>query len=291
MRLHPSVANARSSIRAAFNLLPIRTDAARRSNPRRLRRVADRWLPLGHASLAAKIVVLRHGGHERPVITRGSKHLRFRYLSTKTATVQLGEGKGEEFLALFNEVSSTVHDYECHPFEIHLVVRGRTVRYRPDAVRQMADGSIELIEAKRTSNDLQDPEYREVLAAVAELCRQCGWKFRDLYLDDIFGPKPKDNPRKLPERVTNVRALFGRRTMALTRQEQRVASRAASSGAPLDWSDLRDRLAPDDPLQGDAVIEHLLAAGRLSTDLDQKFGPSTLLTPCRPLLGVSSIRL
>lgn len=235
--------------------------------------------------------MLRHGGHERPVIHRGSKHLRFRYLSTKTNSTQLGEGKGEAFLASLNEVWTEVVDYECHPFEIQIMRNGRVERYRPDAVRQLADGTIELIEVKRTPEDMSEEEYREKLAVVAEICRLCGWTFRDMYLEDIMGPRPHGNPRALPERVRNVEALFGRRSMELNRHESRVAGRTIACGEALAWGDLRDRLAPTDKLQGDAVIERLLAGGMLATDLDLRFGPSTVLTPRRPFKGISGIRL
>lgn len=277
-------------IRPAYNLIPIRSDSTQRATPRRLRRVVDRWLPIGHASMIARITVFQHGGHERPVITRGSKHLRFRFPSSKTQTTQLGEGKGERALARFNEVATIVDDYECHPFEIAVARNGRVQRYRPDAIRQLADSTIELIEVKRTPDDLEDPEYRELLAAIGEVARLCGWVFRDLYLDDILGP-PDVSTRALPPRVRNVDALFGRRSMSLNRHEERVASRLVSRGDPISWADLRDRLAPADVLQGDAVIECLLARSMLSTNLDSPFNPATILTPAEPFTGRSGIRL
>jgi hypothetical protein len=278
-------------IRPAINPLPIRTEAAQRPSPRRLRRIVDQWLTVGHSSLLARIVVLRHGGHQRPVIARGSKHLRFRYLSTKTGTIQLGEGKGEAFLAEYNEVSAEVFDYECHPYEVHVVRGGSTQRYRPDAVRQLIDGTIELIEVKRSPDDLHDPEYRELLAVVKEVVRLCGWTFRILDLEDVFGPRPHGNPRALPERVRNVCALLGRRTMELSPLEDRTAGRIVSRGLPLAWHELRQRLAPADPLRGDAVIERLLAGGLLMADLDLRFTSRTILTPRRPVVATSGIRL
>lgn len=277
-------------IRPAFNLIPVRSDPTQRPTPRRLRRVADRWLPVGTSSMMARITVFRHGGHERPVITRGPKHLRFRFPSVKTRTLQLGEGKGEGYLARFNEVATCVLDYECHPCKIELIRDGRIETYRPDSIRLLIGGTIELIEAKRTPDDLGDPEYRERLATVAEVARLCGWVFRVLTLKQIMGPSA-DNPRQLPQRVRNVDALYGRRTMCLSRQEERVAGRVVGRGEPLDWAELRERLAPTNPLQGDAVIEALLARGLLSTDLDRPFGRCTPLMPAKPFTGPSGIRL
>lgn len=73
---------------------------------------------------------------------------------------------------------------------------------------------------------------------------------------------------------------------------RRSASRGVvSCGVPIEWGDLRDRLAPSDALRGDAAIERLLARGLLSTDLDLRFRPSTVLVPRRPFVGASGIRL
>lgn len=164
-------------------------------------------------------------------------------------------------------------------------------RYRPDAVRQFVDGTIELIEVKRTADDLRDPDYRELLAVVREVARLCGWTFNVLDLEDIKGPQPFGNPRALPERVRNVEALFSRRTMELERHENRIAGRVVARGTPVTWRELRDQLAPADPLQGDAVIECLLARGLLSTDLDTRLSPGTVLMPRRPCADRSGIRL
>lgn len=285
MRLGPGLRGTGRTrrVRPAINVLPIRRDDSQRPTPNRLRRVTDRWLPLGETSMIARITVLRHGGHDRPVITRGAKHSRFRFISDKTHTTQLGEGPGEEMLAYYNEVATEVVDYECHPFQIDLATGDGHKRYRPDAVRQLADGTVELIEVKRTERDLDDPEYRELLAAIAELCRICGWKFSVLHLEDIDPPGT--------ERRKNVEGLYARRAMDLSREEDRLAGRLVATGMPITWRELRDRVSPGDPLHGDAVIERLLAGGMLSCDLDLPLTPSTVLTPARPFRGRSEIRL
>ena len=120
------------------------------------------------------------------------------------------------------------------------------------------------------------------LALAAEICRQCGWHFRVLYLADILGPRA---------RQFNVSALYTRRTMQLSRDEERVAKRLIAGRTPIMWGELRDRISPTDLLQGDAVIERLLGRGALSTDLDLRFTPITLLFPSAPFTGVSEIRL
>lgn len=273
---------SRCSILPAVNTLPNLTDPSVRPNRRRLRRITEQWLPIGEGDVIARYTVFRHGGHQRPIIGRGGKHLRFRFPSTKTNTTQLGEGKGEAFLALHNEVWSEVADYECHPGEFEVMVGGKRKRYRLDAIRMFRDGTVEVIECKRTLKDLNDEEYRELLAVIAEICRSVGWKFRVLYLRDIKGSRA---------RQMNVWGLYCRRTMLLTQGEERIAKRLVGNGAPVEWGDLRDRLAPTDPLRGDAAIERMLARGMLSTDLDVKFRPGTVLTPLKPFTGQSEIRV
>ena len=229
-----------------------------------------------------RITVLQHGGHDRPVIHRGSKHSRFRFTSSKTRTTQLGEGRLEEALAHFHEVSAETVDYECHPLLCEFVGSHGPTRYRPDAARQLADGRVQAIEVKRTPRDLEDPDVRERLALAAELFRRCGWEFLVLFADDIVGP---------PARRMNVAALYTRRTMQLSRDEHRTIGRLVADGKPVIWGDLSQRLAPADHLHGNAVIERLLAGGMLSTDLDVLFTPRTILQPVRPFAGVSEIRL
>ena len=232
--------------------------------------------------MMARITVLQHGGHKRPVITRGSRHSRFRFPSMKTNTTQLGEGKGEEFLAYYNEVASHVVDFECHPFEIEVVVAGQRRRYRPDSIRMLVDGTVELIEVKRSEKDLADPDYRELLARIGEVARLCGWRFRVLDLEMVLGSR---------DRSYNVAVLFGARSKYLGRATDRDVGRLIAKNERICWRELRDRLAPGDPLEGDAIVECLLARGRFSANLDEKLLPSTFLTPVRPFIGQSMIRI
>lgn len=277
-------------IRPAFNVIPIRSNPEQLATPRRLRRVVDEWQSIEQLGMIARITVLKHSGHDRPIIGRGAKHLRFRYPSIKTRTTQIGEGKGERLLAYYNEVATHVVDYECHPFEIHLIRCGRVERYRPDAVRQLDDGTIELIEVKRSQQDLSDLAYREKLAIVAEIARLIGWRFDVVDESQLAGP-PAGNPRDVTPRVRNVESLFERRTMELPSEITRSVGKLIGKGRPIEWRALSAHLAPGDDLGGDAFIEGLLARGFLKTDLDVRWNRGTMLQPVRPWAGQSGIRL
>ena len=273
-------------VEPAHALIPNRTDPSVRPSPRLLRRILESVEPIRYGTRIARFTVFQHGGYQRPVITRGSKHSRFRFTSRKAGLTQLGEGKGEEFLAYWNEVDGHVEDYQCHPGEFEISRPEGSFRYRPDALRQLIDGAIELIEVKRTPEDLDD-DLRDKLGDVREVARRCGWRFRVLYDDDIFGVGR--HQRRVRKRT--VEGIFSRRSLTLTKSQKKVAGQIVGRGEAITWKDLGERLAPGDTLSAYAAIECLLARGFLVTDLDVPFGNRTMLQPVRPRRRASMIRL
>lgn len=223
--------------------------------------------PLGH------IITLKHGGSERPVITKGGLHKRFRMPSTKTGMSEVGEGKGEQMLAMMCDVDPQVSNFKCHPYKFKLALGGAPFSYRPDIAIQYRNGLYQIVEVKRTPDDLND-ELKDKLARVEEFVRRCGWQFSILFLDDIKGSKP---------RVGNVERLFGRRALKLTERERHTADRIVLKGQALSWGDAVQRLSPDNALHGDSVVEHLITAGNFEVDLDSRFSTSTRLTPLPPI--------
>ncbi|MBA2935660.1 hypothetical protein HZF05_16370 [Sphingomonas sp. CGMCC 1.13654] len=274
-------------VRNAINLIPDRTDPAYRPSPRALRRILCGEAPIRYGDRIARITVLEHGGHRRPVIHRGSKHSRFRFTSRKTGLTQLGEGRIEEFCAYRCETDGDVVDYQCHPFEIETICPDGPFSYRPDLVLQRRDGPVELIELKRTPDDIDDPEYRERLATIREVVRRVGWRFRILYAADVYGET--DEIRR--QRLRNVESIFGHRSLKLSANELRTAQRLVGRGSAMTWRVLRDAVAPGDPLAGNDVVESLLARGVIVTDVDLPFHHKTVLEPVRPFRGPSLIRL
>lgn len=248
----------------------------------RIRRPAARWPGLDEASRLAQIIVLEHGGHARPVINRGQQHLRSRMSSRKTGLQQVVEGRGHRDLTMWNEVNPPVLDFQAHPFLIWGQVGGEPFDYYPDHIRLMRDGRIELIEVKRTPEDLADSEYRRKLGAVAEIARRGGWSFRILYHADITGPR---------WRMRNVEAVYSRRFLLLDREEQDVMNAFVIKGIPTIWSTLRGLVAPGDPRRGNAVIENAIALGRIDVDLDQRITCATAVTPLTPMAHHDQIRI
>ena len=240
----------------------------------RLRRPVARWAGLDEASRLAQIIVLEHGGHTDPIIKRGQTHLRSRMGSRKTGMQQVVEGRGHRDFTMWNEVNPQVLDFKAHPFHIRGQVQGKRFDYFPDHIRLLRDGTIELIEVKRTPADLDKPEYREKIAAVAEIARRAGWSFRVLYHADITGPR---------WRIRNVEAVYARRFLLVSRSEQNAISAFVLGGADSTWSTLRQRVSPRDPRRGEAVLENAIALGRIDVNLDERIVESTIVHALAPM--------
>lgn len=254
--------------------VPSLLDEAEPATATRLQRSKERWEGLAEASRLAQITVLQHGGHDRPIVTRGGKHLRSRMGSRKTGLQQVVEGRGHRDLTMFNEVCPAVLDYQAHPFKIEFQLGGDRKVYYPDHIRLLRTGVIELIEVKRTPADIADPEYREKLAGVAEIARRVDWNFRILYQADIDGP---------PNRKANVEAIYMRRFMLLSREEQMAISEFVMAEQPLPWGDLRSRICPGDARRGQATLYCNVALGRISIDLDAPITDASIVAPCNPV--------
>jgi hypothetical protein len=248
----------------------------------RIRRPVARWQGLEEASRLAQIVVLEHGGSANPVIKRGQKHLRSRLGSRKTGMQQVIEGRGHRDLAMWNEINPQVLDYQAHPFHMRFQIMGKWFEYFPDHIRLLRNGTIELIEVKRTPADLAKPGYVDKLGAVAEIARRGGWEFRIIYHDEIEGPY---------WRMPNVEGIYSRRFMLVDRGEQDAITAFVLGGAETTWAELRERIAPLDALRGNAVIENAIALGRIDVDLDERICDATVVTPLAPMPHNGQIRI
>jgi hypothetical protein len=264
-------------------LLPSLADYSIDPSRLRLRRVATSWSAGEQpSSLLASLTVLDHGGYAAPIVTGGKKHLTVRLSSRKTGERQMLEGPSELFLGMDSEVRWDVRDWQAHPIVFEFVYNGRPLVYHLDLMRQLRDGSIDCIEAKRTPRDLRDPDYRTKLACVAEICRRVGWRFLIHYKAEIRG---------CITRIRNVEALFGRTYQHVERRQEDAVRRFEQDGAPLEWGTLRDRISPAYKILGNAVIHHMITRARIAADLDRPFCPEAAIRPLGPAPAVPSMRI
>ncbi len=273
---------ASQSLRHADKRIPNFCDERQVPTVSRLLRVDPQGPLVVEGSRLAQLTVLNHGGSERPIITRGGKHLRSRLGSRKTHLQQITEGRAHRDLARYDEVNPNVVDYQAHPFKIEFANGGTREVYYPDHVRQMVDGTIELIEVKRTPADLSDATYCAKLAAVAEIARRIGWTFRILYHADIKGPR---------WRMVNVEAAYMHRLIRLDRTVQSIISDFVVQDQPQGWDELRERVSPGRPHYGEAILYGCVALGRISIDLDLEVNNETIVTPRKPVRSAGGFRL
>lgn len=108
---------------------------------------------------------------------RGGKTPRGKFPSFKTRRAQPFESLPERKLIHICEADADVVGYFMQPHRLEMRVIGleRPLVYFPDAVRLMADGRVQVVEAK--SFDIDDPEYQRKLDLAEEVYTARGWSF------------------------------------------------------------------------------------------------------------------
>ena len=261
-------------------------DAGEIADPRRLRRERARWESLDEATRFGRVIVLDHGGRQRPIIHRGSRHLRSRVVSRKTALLQISEGKGLRFMIQQCEIDGNCVDYQAHPFRIDLVADGTIVTWYPDLVWVRRGERPHLVEIKTDMSAVEDPDYLRKLELMMEFAQRIGWTMQILYDEDVFG-----HYTVRANRWANVNAIHSRRYLRRSPSENRRVAALVGKRQQVSWGDARDHLAPDDAARGDALVEWAIARGRFTVDLDRPITSRTVLTPLADPAPTATIRI
>jgi len=98
------------------------------------------------------------------------------------------ESSNELLFAFQCEVDPGVISYAAQAAEFTFRLNDSVVVYHADFLRNLPDGTIEVIEVKPNRNYLENPAYAAKLEAVADLCRRAGWKFRVIFGEDLRRP-------------------------------------------------------------------------------------------------------
>lgn len=222
----------------------------------------------------ARIVLPHEGGSLRTVITGSKKHPTGVLASRKTGFSQYWEGFPERLLILSSEVDHRVADYQAQPFRFEFVHGGRLLTYIADHVRQYHDGSVEVVEVKRTSRDLKDPDYQLKLGCVREICEELGWKFTVAFLSrDVV-------PRQLQR---NLELIHSRRFATIGKPHLRaIAAFEQERGSHGEYGELSRFLMPGRPTIGETITQGLIAVGRLVADLTKPLLAGSLIRIERP---------
>lgn len=267
-------------------MMPERTEPSQRASSARLipAEPTDGALqtgPFANTPLLGRIEVYSHGGAANPVINRGQSHSRTKSISRKTGRTHFGEGTGEQWLEMKNEIDGNVVDFIAHPAKFHIDTGTSTFTYRPDFLVQYLNGIIKVIEVKRSLADI-DVELAEKFGAVREFSRRIGWEFDVMFTPDIMGSRTAQH---------NIMCIYGRRGKELTKETLAIGRALRESGAAIPFPELTAMVSPDDPLEGKVIVQSMIAHGHLLADLCAPIGEAAILTPTPQHDGRSQIRL
>lgn len=211
-------------------------------------------------------VSFAEGGGSLRTFSGGLTHECGWYPSYKARRLQHWEGITAFDHLIWAECATEVVRMQSEGIRFRLRIDGRRFRYTAD-VDMWIDGRRHVVEVKRSDLDLADPLYRLRLAAVAEVCRRCGWIFRVVVADDIFANR---HHRENCERFAMRRfATVGRHHV------DRLENFAMRHGARTRYWDLAEALMPRSIEAGEAVLQALVLRGRVHVDMKRRIHPQT----------------
>lgn len=147
--------------------------------------------PLSWRALSAvgRIVLTPDDRPIRGIVTGRRRMTTGFYPSTKSGRIQHYEGMNEQALLMHCEVDTEVVDYRAQPFRFEFVLDGINRIYIADCARLLANGKIEVVEAKSDRRALKDPDYAAKLTCVRDICSRLGWTFRVALAEELFKPR------------------------------------------------------------------------------------------------------
>jgi hypothetical protein len=101
-----------------------------------------------------------------------------RWTSRKARRAFPWESYAERHLFRCCEIDPKVVRFLAQPHRLEMLVgRPRPLIYFPDVRVEYADGTTEIVEVKRSNDELEDPDYAEKLAGAAAVYQALGWPF------------------------------------------------------------------------------------------------------------------
>lgn len=206
-------------------------------------------------------VVFAQGGGSLRTFSGGLTHECGWWPGSKNPRLQHWEGINAYNLLLESECNHDVEWAQTEGIGFRIFLDRKWRGYVADFDMRIA-GRRHVIEVKRTERDLADPAYRIKLAAVAEICRRCGWIFRIVLADEIYAGR---------HHRENCERFVMRRFLRVTKQQiDRLEGFAMRNGAETTYGDLAAAIAPRSYETGEAVIQALTLRRRLRIDLTKR---------------------
>ena len=204
-------------------------------------------------------IVRGEGGGPLRTFSGGLAHENGWHTSAKADRLLHWEGETAFEKLIESDTDPLVAGLNTESVGFEFPLNGKPVRVTIDIEQVAPDGSITLLEMKRTDRDLDDPEYRSKLAYVREVCRRCGMKFRIVFRDEIFrGLDHKANAALFASRGYG---SFGKRHRAV------LAAHRRQTGGETTYGVLAQAFEPGHAAAGKAVVQAMLVRRLVQMDL------------------------
>lgn len=182
------------------------------------------------SDLAATIVTATDGGSIRTISAISLRRPNGRFPSRKAMRTMPYDAMHERDLLWISEADPAVVTFLSQPHRLELNVRGRDrpLIYFPDVRRDMEDGTIEIVETKKSASEVTaDPAYEQKIALARQVYSMLGWRFRIL-----DWPTIKHGPT-----LSNARMIAGSRHVRLGTKDRMLVLFLLQNG-PLPYCDL-----------------------------------------------------
>jgi hypothetical protein len=165
---------------------------------------------LSFPGLKGRITPGPGGGPIRTILDFNPRNPSGRYVSFKSRLAMDWEAFHERHLYWISDADARVRRHLSQPHKLEMFLKGRAspLVYYPDIMRWMHDGTIEIIETKKSKDEISDdPEYALKIKFAQEIYEgERGWAFRVLTAEDDIEVEPvfsnaKSIKRDAPTRI------------------------------------------------------------------------------------------
>jgi hypothetical protein len=157
-----------------------------------------------------RIVRAIGGGPIRTIVERGHNKPTGMFASLKCGRSMPWEDIDERHLMWLSEVESSVRKVLAQPFRLEILLKGWPGKmvYFPDIERRLEGGIVEIIEVKKTKEEIRrDPHYAVKIRLAAKIFKAMGWIFRVKTAEDDMTGWPMANARMIVlDRYTKLRS-------------------------------------------------------------------------------------
>lgn len=200
----------------------------------------------------------------------GQKHENGWFASRKGRRLLHWEGTSQLAFITRAEVDFNVVRVATESVRFRFIGEEGWQEYTADVELIGPDGKITIVEIKRDERDLADPQYKQKLVAVGQLCNRQGWDFKIVFGRDVFC--------SLIHR-RNVTLFASRAFVTIERRhERRFEDLLEQNIRALTYGELAAVLEPGHPRWGEALVQALTVARRVEIDLTQPLFDATPLT-------------